>query len=354
MSTSRTPSPSRRPQGRLRTAALLLSTALVALPASAQDLQRKAPDGTWMRLVESRDGHLLETSNGATQVLPLASGTVLNDLRQQGERYWITGVEKADGPQLVLLEGRDRSLTRGSQLPTVQKARAWEPTLLLGVDGPETLLWFESDGTRDQVLLTARQVDGAWTKPEVISPRRTGSQMALTATRLNDGTLLAAWAAFDGQDTDILYSHRTNGTWSTPQPVTAPDPHNDITPKLLTTQSGALLAWSRATERQYQVLLVRYHAGTWQPPLTLGAPGTIYPTFQAGPEPVLLFQHAAPSAWEVLRLSPNGGLRDRGKIVTDRNAVPLVESLDGEGALLNWPAEGAEKVAGRERVVWER
>jgi hypothetical protein len=353
MNTPENPSPSPRRPGRAHGAALLLSTLLAVLPATAQELQRTAPDGTWMRIVEGRDGAVLETSTGTTEALPL-TGAVLNDLRRQGERYWITGVENVDGPRLVLLEGRDRSVTRGGELPVVQKALAWEPTLLLDASGPETLLWFESEGQRDQVLLTARRVGDAWGEPEVVSPRRAGSQMALTAVRLDDGSLLAAWAAFDGQDTDILYSRRENGRWSKPQAVTPPDPHNDITPKLLATRGGALLAWSRATERQYRVLISSYRGGFWQLPLTLGTAGTVYPTFQEGAEPVLLFQHAVPAAWEVLRLGPNGGLRDRGRIVTERDAVPVVESVDDEGALLSWPAEGVEKRAGRERVVWDR
>jgi hypothetical protein len=346
------PSPSPRRPGRSCGAALLLTALLAALPAAAQELQRTAPDGTWMRIVEGRGGHLLETSSGTAEALPLAGGTVLNDLRRQGDRYWITGVERGES-QLVLLEGKGQSVTRG-ELPAVGAARAWEPTLLLDASGPETLLWFEGEGQSDQVLLAARYADGTWSEPEVVSPRRAGSQLALTAVRLGDDSLLAAWAAYDGLATEILFSRRQNGTWSRPQAVTSPNPHNDITPKLLATRGGALLAWSRSIERQYRVLISQYRGGFWDLPLTLGTAGTVYPTFQEGAEPVLLFQHAVPAAWEVLRLSPDGGLRNRGRILTERDAIPVVESLDDEGASLSWPVDGLEKGVERVRVVWDR
>lgn len=178
-----------------------------------------------------------------------------------------------------------------------------------------------------------------------------GSQMALTATVLEDGSWLAAWAAFDGEDTEIVWSRAVDGRWSTPSAVARGNRVPDITPHLLAVRGGALLAWSQYDGNDYRVMMARFGEDAWQLPKILGGPGTLYPGFQAGKTPVLVFQQVVPATWEVIALDEKGRMKRRGSVASDRDEPPLVERVDAQGALLSWSNSGV-KAAAQVRLRW--
>jgi hypothetical protein len=340
----------------LDTLFLALLLALLASPVTttAQSLQGLADDGSWLRVTNNQDGFHLERAGAAPLALPLAKGSVVTDLRQSTNTIWLAAVEPTtSGPQIAILKGQGDQLVRLPQLPEATGRLLREPTLLTDSQGLRAILWLTSNAPRRQALYASRFDGQDWQEAIAVAPPGPGSQIALTATILEDGSWLAAWAAFDGEDTEIMWSRAVDGQWSTPSPVAPGNQVPDITPHLLVVHDGALLAWSRYDGNDYRVLTARFAEGVWQAPHTVGGPGTLYPTFQPGEMPVLVFQQVIPAAWEVIALDGKGQLKYRYTVATDHQEPPLVERVDAQGALVAWSPSGA-KAADRVQIHWPK
>lgn len=353
MNISTTSHPSFRRSAKALLLALLLAL-LGAAATTAQSLHSIGDTGTWLRVKNDQSGLRLESAEAAPRALPFAVGSVANDLRRNGDTFWLAAVEPTTtGPQIAIVEGRGNQLKRLPRLPTTGGRLLREPVLLADPQGLRAVLWLSSDTPRQESLHVARFNGQGWQDATVVAPPGLGSQIALTATVLEDGSWLAAWAAFDGEDTEIMWSRAVDGQWSTPRAVAAGNQVPDITPHLLAIRGGALLAWSRYDGNDYRVTAARFNEGVWQPAQTVGGPGTLYPTFQPGETPVLVFQQVVPAAWAVTTLDDEGQPKQRSLVLADRDDPPLVERVDAQGALLGWSDNGA-KAAARMQVLWQK
>ena len=326
---------------------------LVVSPSWAQNLYMKQGEA-WTRVINSPEGVRMESAS-ESQALPLAKGAGATDLRQGADAFWLAAVEPGDsGPRMVVFEGQGEELERMVEVPGTRAQLLREPSLLAGGQGLEAVLWLESDQPRQQTLLASRWMDGAWQAPVTVAPVGPGSQGALDTAVLSDGTWLAVWAAFDGQDSEIVWSRAVEGQWSKPQPVVAQGNQTpDITPRLhVTPGGGALVAWSRFDGDAYRVVVSRFEDGTWALPRTVGGRGSLDPAFQAGAPSYLLYRQLLPEAtWEVMELDGQARLARRGRVSIDRDEVPLVESADEKGALLSFSG-GPQKAGQRMGLSW--
>ncbi len=187
--------------------------------------------------------------------------------------------------------------------------------LLLVEDGKLAgLVWLEGDNPRAYAVRTAAWNGAGWSEPRTISPVGPGSQVALAAARLADGSWLLAWSAFDGHFDQIVWSRATSGggAWTAPQAVTAGQTPS-ITPAVAAAGDGAVLAFSQLAGDGYRLLTARFANGRFGAPLVAAPGGSLYPQLTvssagtAGGAAVdVLYRTAAPRGWAAMQLDAAG------------------------------------------------
>jgi len=250
--------------------------------------------------------------------------------------------------------------------PPAAAALSRESLPLIADGRLEGMVWLEGDSTRTLAVRYARWTGAAWEAPQTVSPPGPGSQLALAAARLADGTWMLAWSAFDGHDDEIVWSRQANaggiggiGRWSRPQRVTADNDVPDITPALTATPDGVLLAWSRfdPEEGGYQVVTARFRAGRWEAPRAAAPVGSLFPSFAAGTGgSLLLYQTAVPRGWAAVEIDAAGRTGRTAALKMGSNVArrekPQV-TADRSGVTFRWPALGDQP--GEERAAdWVR
>lgn len=213
------------------------------------------------------------------------------------------------------------------------------------------LVWLEGTDERSLAVKAARFKNGRWSAPRTISPPGPGSQLALAAARLSDGSYVIAWSAYDGEDDEILWSRgRPAGAWSAPRPVAPGNRVPDITPALVSTGSGALLSWASFDGNDYRVRTAAFSAegkAPWSAPRTIGPPGSAFPTLEKTAEGIrLLARTAAPRGWEAIETDALGKPLRRAAISTgespaaDRTERPRLLPTAAGALTFRWPADG--------------
>ena len=349
---------------------LALAAALPAATAAADPLPRPPLVAT------SGAARLLLASGAAVALPPLPAGARLESTAALAHGWVAAGSAPAAPAKraqavaselLVLLsDGGPVSL-----LPPPARSAALlrEPLPLVDEGRLAGLAWLEGDTRRTLAVRFAAWNGAGWDDPQTVSAPGPGSQLALTAARLGDGSFLLAWSAFDGHDDEIVWSRRSaGGTWSKPTRAAADNDVPDVTPALVATNGGALLAWSRydAESGEYAVVVARFRNGRFDAPHAVGAPGTGAPGF----EPVapggnsaarLLVRTAAPAGWQVLDLGADGRPVRAAAVRMAAPAAksvapaplpgerPLVAATDADGVTLRFPESALERTA-----AWQR
>lgn len=341
------------------------------------------------RLVHAANGARLETPRGsvdlpsllgleASSVVPLAaasdSAVGAGPAEDTASAWLVAGVrpapvslERAEDGRLYAPEPKlhfefhvvrvsgagDEATVHPIAAPNVA-APALRSLAPLVTDGAlDGLAWLEGDDDRSlAVRFAARQGRGdgdasaapTWGGTETVALAGPGSQLALRAARLHDGSVLLTWSRFDGEDDEIFWSVRRAGIWSTPRSLGADDATPDITPALVAVPGGALAAWAsyetdRGGDAAYRILVSRYDGDTWSEPVYLPGTGTFPSLEAAGREglPTVLFRTTA--GWRVVELDDEGSpLRHADAIAesTDRRRPSLI-ARDGGGPTLAWP-----------------
>lgn len=246
-----------------------------------------------------------------------------------------------------------------------------EPLPLVGPDGELAgLAWLEGDDPARLEVRFAAWNGTSWGPAETVAGPGPGSQMALAATVLADGSPLLLWSAFDGEDDEVLWSLGGGGSWSEPRRLGADDRVPDITPAVRRDHrggrgTGALAAWSEyaATGAAadpgggYRVMVsrleVRGSEATWSPPRPIGPPGSLFPTWTT-PEggesagPLLLLRTVRPRGWQAVELGPGDLPRRRAQLSLE--VTQGTATLSGPARADRADDETSPAVSAEERV----
>ncbi|MEE8525610.1 MAG: hypothetical protein V3T72_16865 [Thermoanaerobaculia bacterium] len=320
-------------------AALVAVCLATSLPAQ---MLKARGSGMDLRLVRTAGQHRIVLPDGGTVTLPLSAVASVGDFRLVGGDWWVAAVDRRrEDSALVVLEGRADKIS-SLPVPAVGLDQAVrEPRLLVACERLDGMLWLEGDAGDRMTVRAARWDGGAWESPATVSPAGPGTQIALTATVLADGSWLAAWAAFDGRDDEILWSRLSGGRWSSPRPVAADNAVPDITPSLIATADGALLAWSRYDGHDYRVHLARFDASGWAEPAMIGTKGSAFPVFSDDRSPILIYRQAVPDAWRVAELDARGKVLRQAEAAASDQQAPVVAGVSEDGVVLEWAESSA-------------
>lgn len=244
--------------------------------------------------------------------------------------------------KLRLLAG-DGEGVRSLKAPKLQEGLRRQGAVLI-VDGGRLagLAWLEGDTRRQLAVMASEWTGSRWRTPRVVSPPGPGSQLALSATVLADGSWLLAWSAFDGEDDEILWSRYIGGRWTDPARLSPEDNAvPDVTPALAPSGTGAVAAWSRYENEHYRLKLARFDGTRWLDERTAGGKGTLYPVFlpQASAENRLLFRDAGKRGWTALELGEDGRETARVHVPAQTLRRPMVTSTGSGTAAFSWSGD---------------
>ena len=228
--------------------------------------------------------------------------------------YVIAGEDLVSGDLFFLHRAGGRTI----ELPTPPSQGGLlrsSPVLLTDDSRLEGCVWLEGSNQQDFTVLASAWNGTSWERVESVSIQKTGPQLALSATVLEDGTWLVLWAGFDGTDDDIFWSRRLDGIWSKPKRLHADNRVPDILPTVTATGDSAIAAWSFFDGNDYRI--------------------------QAAFETVagrsfLTFRTVVPEVWNLVEFDPAGTQRQTA-VASPFTERPLLVLEQGSPASLQWP-----------------
>jgi len=156
---------------------------------------------------------------------------------------------------------------------------------------------------------------------------------------LEDGSWLLVWTAFDGQDSEVVFSRRVDEHWTSPEPIHEPNGVSDLTPDVVSIVGGALVAWSWFDGNDYRLKTARWLEGRWQESQAFGGKGSGEPRFfKTSDRILLLFPSVEPMAWSVLDLDKTGSRRREAVVFEDTYERPLLLLGESAAGVLRWPS----------------
>ena len=320
-----------------------IALSLCTIATEAQTLQIYDADGPLRWTHNATDSNAtdskLELADGQVVSLPIHAQSRPLDLERRGEHWWAVAVAKGTDtpPRLSLAAGRVATAATLPSPGTHGERLIQDAALLADASGLRGVLWLEGDNVRQLALRFSHWNGVGWEKAETLSPPGRGTQIALDAVVLNDGSWLAVWAAFDGQDDEIFWSRAIDGRWSTPSRVHANNHLPDITPALAVTPKGALLAWNTYDGEGYGIELATFAGDRWSLPRSLAGKGSTSPHFLSTDRPRLTFYQLAPQGWTVVELDDDGAAKRWTHSPGSATSLPILKQADDQGVMLEWP-----------------
>jgi len=326
---------------------ILLQICAVATLAAQPALQSRSGD---LGVVPSEHGPRVRDDLGHSNPLNIAEDVDLFSLVQLRGGWLAAGVQPVGARRELYLRMLDPGGLKRLPVPTGQRAAIRHQPVLLAEDGTiEGILWLEGDGRESLAVKASRWLGITWSAPVTVAPVGPGSQLALDAVVLPDGSWLAVWSAFDGEDDEVLWSIGVDGSWTDPQPM-SDNSVPDILPTVVPCKDGAMLAWNQFDGGEYRVVTARLLEGRWVPGWREDR-GTLYPRlFQFEEGPALLFYSLSDRGreWRLRQYDQEGTLTRSGRTATVDSSQPLL-LRSGNAITLEWPETG-----GKRRIVWER
>lgn len=330
-----------------------ISLALVlALPLAGQTLETRSAQGATTLLQKSSAGWQVDAGQGPV-ALPVSPGVHFTALRSAGPAFVAAGVERAgQGIALVLVRGQGTSfeVLPAPQIPAGEFAML--PAPVLGPAGLEALLWIEGKDQQSGAVKFAAWNGSAFVNPVTIAPPGPGTQTALQVLRLADGSWLAVWSAFDGQDDEILWSRGSAQGWSPAKAMTA-NSVPDVTPALRQTRGGALMVWSFYDGNDYRLRSARFADWSWTDGEVFGGKGASYPAFAETSGATVVFRQVEPEAWRVVELKDDAKVGRQVDIPTATRRPPTILAIDDKAVTIEWSTTDAGKTPVSIVVPWE-
>ncbi|MBT4289573.1 MAG: hypothetical protein HOD92_19800, partial [Deltaproteobacteria bacterium] len=141
---------------------------------------------------------------------------------------------------------------------------ALDPQLAINASGNAMVVWFQSDGTRDNIWANRYVTGTGWGAAELIETDNAGSadypQVAIDAS----GNALAVWAQHDGTKYNILTNRYVTGTgWGAAELIGTDNVGGAYNPQLAIDPSGnAMAVWRQPDDFRNNIWANRYVAGT--------------------------------------------------------------------------------------------
>ena len=319
---------------------LFVASSTLADSAVAQVLQSSQQGGElWAR----RDGAQLQVVpvSGRDLLTDLPPGATIRQIELSAKGWFAAGrLTDGEGTDLLLLAGGDNG---ADLLPVPDRGKAryrGQPALFVDKGELQGLAWAAGDGPREFEIWAATWSGDRWGQPELISPVGPGSQVAPKGVVLPDGRWLLVWTAFDGQDSEVVWSQRLGGRWTAPEPIHLANDVPDVMPDVVSIDGGALVAWSWFDGSDYRLKTARLSRDGWLESEPFGGKGSGEPWFLRTDDRILLlYPSVEPRSWTVLEFDRSGDRRRQAVVPVDSNDRPLLLLEEGEAGLLRWPAQ---------------
>jgi hypothetical protein len=302
-------------------------------------------------LLVARSANLLAVGTrdaGASLILP--AQTTLDAVAGDARAWFATGTRlllNGKGSEIVIAAGGTSEATL-LKPPAGRVARERElPQALVEHGALRGLVWLEGND-RGHYAVRAAAFDGALFGPaETISLPEHGSQMAPAVAVLADGAWLAVWSRYNGHDDDIVWSVRRGDVWSAPRRVHAANSVPDITPALIASERGALVAWNQYDGSDYRVAVARFDGSGFAELGTLGGPGWTQPRLASRGDgtagALLLCRQADPLRWVVTELDGAARPQRFASTAGPPLGAPLLRAGTADGVTLTWPASALDQ-----------
>jgi hypothetical protein len=321
-------------------------------PLRAQEASLQASRaGHLYVLVERGVGWTLAESGREPVVLPADPSPTFGALAALSSGWLAAGDRAASGGsgrELVLLRGSADGAVESLPVPPSGTSTLRGPQPLIEAGELVGVAWL--DGSASSLgVRAARWTGTGFAAAEWVSPAASGSQLALSATVLGDGSWLLVWSAFDGRDDEVLWSRYDGTVWTPPARVHADNAVPDITPVVAATARGAVVAWSRYEAGHYRVRVARLRAGSWRDEERLGGAGSVFPFFvvdDAAAGPHLVFPEGLAGEWELVELDGTGRVSSRSRFQGVPRLRPLVRRGAGGSTRLQWLGDGVAREPG--------
>ena len=306
---------------------LILATASPSLLAGEGiRILQPASNEQGLILVSVQGRATVEQPGGRKKQLRLRSQEILTDFAETGAGWAATGTHTTDQKKkIVVLEQSASGLQRIPDPASQTERLRLQPRLMIDKNELGGLAWLEGRDPGSMSVRSANWTGAEWEPVEVVSPPIKGSQTGLTSTVLADGSWLLVWAAFDGHDDDIYWSQKKGTNWSPPKRLTGNNNWPDITPEVIATRSGAMVAWSRFDGNDYRLTISQFDGSSWRAPQTVGDRGSVDPQLTtSGGRTYLLFNSASTASWTVLEIEPSGRVGRRASLPGPGDEVPVL------------------------------
>ncbi len=314
----------------------ILALLLAAVPAPAGG--QAFTSGRGDLLLAGADGRSVVERPGTSRIeLPLPAEARLGDFHSGRAEWWVAAVvHDPGGPAITILKGQGAEVVASGSPIAEPAAEILQPVFVADRDEVHGLVWLAGEAHHRLAVKASRRLGDRWAAPQTVSPPGPGTQIALSAAALDDGSWLLVWAAFDGRDDEILWSRFSNGGWSTPRPIARDNAVPDITPSLVAAGRGALAAWSRFDGNGYRLHVARFSDGAWSEPRPVAPAGSTAPEFSDAPAPTLIYRRADPQGWGVIELDGDGRPVREASLDFAEPERPRIATLTEQGVILEW------------------
>ena len=141
---------------------------------------------------------------------------------------------------------------------------AWFPQVAINSSGNGVAVWYQGDGTRDNIWSNSYELGTGWGTAQLIETDNTGSALYPQVAIDSGGNAIAVWYQYDGTRFNIWSNRYVAGTgWGIAQLIESDNTGNAHTPQVAIDSSGnAIAVWLHYDGLRYNVCSNRYEVGT--------------------------------------------------------------------------------------------
>lgn len=158
----------------------------------------------------------------------------------------------------------DLSWGAAQLIETDNTGAAWAPQPVIDSNGNVTVVWQQSDGTRDNIWANRYTVGTGWGTAQLIETDNAGAAGGRQAVIDPNGNVTVAWSQSDGTRSNIWANRYIAGTgWGTAQLIETDNAGDAISPQLAVDINGNVtVVWRQSDGTRDNMWSNRYTPGT--------------------------------------------------------------------------------------------